>query len=290
MEQIHENNTIDLAQLLKLLRRHIGSLLIWSLGFAIIAWGVSSFMIQPKYSASTQLLVNQKTDEKNIGAAYTLQQANMQVITTYKDIVTSPKILKAASKQLANPVKVVKEAVPAKYETLADGTKKLVKKAQPAVLERSGKSYTISATELSKAISVSTQQQSQVFSIKATSDTPEKAQAEANAVAQTFKTEIPEIMSVNNVTVIADANNGTQTFPNVRLFTIAGFVLGFVICLFVIILKEMLNTTVRDDEFMTKTLGLTNLGQIDYYHLSNSFKITRVTKSPSSSRIRSRRV
>jgi len=80
MEQIHENNTIDLAQLLKLLRRHIGSLLIWSLGFAIIAWGVSSFMIQPKYSASTQLLVNQKTDEKNIGAAYTLQQANMQVI------------------------------------------------------------------------------------------------------------------------------------------------------------------------------------------------------------------
>lgn len=290
MEQIHENNTIDLAQLLKLLRRHIGSLLIWSLGFAIIAWGVSSFMIQPKYSASTQLLVNQKTDEKNIGAAYTLQQANMQVITTYKDIVTSPKILKAASKQLANPVKVVKEAVPAKYETLADGTKKLVKKAQPAVLERSGKSYTISATELSKAISVSTQQQSQVFSIKATSDTPEKAQAEANAVAQTFKTEIPEIMSVNNVTVIADANNGTQTFPNVRLFTIAGFVLGFVICLFVIILKEMLNTTVRDDEFMTKTLGLTNLGQIDLYHLSNSFKITRVTKSPSSSRIRSRRV
>lgn len=214
----------------------------------------------------------------------------MQVITTYKDIVTSPKILKAASKQLANPVKVVKEAVPAKYETLADGTKKLVKKAQPAVLERSGKSYTISATELSKAISVSTQQQSQVFSIKATSDTPEKAQAEANAVAQTFKTEIPEIMSVNNVTVIADANNGTQTFPNVRLFTIAGFVLGFVICLFVIILKEMLNTTVRDDEFMTKTLGLTNLGQIDHYHLSNSFKITRVTKSPSSSRIRSRRV
>lgn len=290
MEQIHENNTIDLAQLLKLLRRHIGSLLIWSLGFAIIAWGVSSFMIQPKYSASTQLLVNQKTDEKNIGAAYTLQQANMQVITTYKDIVTSPKILKAASKQLANPVKVVKEAVPAKYETLADGTKKLVKKAQPAVLERSGKSYTISATELSKAISVSTQQQSQVFSIKATSDTPEKAQAEANAVAQTFKTEIPEIMSVNNVTVIADANNGTQTFPNVRLFTIAGFVLGFVICLFVIILKEMLNTTVRDDEFMNKTLGLTNLGQIDHYHLSNSFKITRVTKSPSSSRIRSRRV
>ncbi|MCZ3622337.1 YveK family protein [Lactobacillus mulieris] len=290
MEQIHENNTIDLAQLLKLLRRHIGSLLIWSLGFAIIAWGVSSFMIQPKYSASTQLLVNQKTDEKNIGAAYTLQQANMQVITTYKDIVTSPKILKAASKQLANPVKVVKEAVPAKYETLADGTKKLVKKAQPAVLERSGKSYTISATELSKAISVSTQQQSQVFSIKATSDTPEKAQAEANAVAQTFKTEIPEIMSVNNVTVIADANNGTQTFPNVRLFTIAGFVLGFVICLFVIILKEMLNTTVRDDEFMTKTLGLTNLGQIDHYHLSNSFKISKVTKTPSSSRIRSRRV
>lgn len=290
MEQIHENNTIDLAQLLKLLRRHIGSLLVWSLSFAVIAWGAANFLIQPKYSATAQLLVNQKMDKNDIGAAYTLQQANMQVITTYKDIVTSPKILKAASKYLANPMKVVKEAEPAKYEKLADGTKKLVKKAQPAVLERVGKSYIISSKELGKSISVATQQQSQVFSIKATSDTPEKAQAEANAVAETFKAEIPKIMNVNNVTIVADATVGQQTFPNVKLFTIAGFVIGFVICLFIVILKEMLNTTVRDDDFMTKKLGLTNLGQIDHYHLSNSFTIPKTRKSTKSSRLRSRRV
>lgn len=277
MEQIHENNTIDLAQLLNILRRHIGSLFLWSVGFAVIAWGLSNFIIEPKYSATTQLLVNQKTDKNDIGAAYTLQQANMQIITTYKDIVTSPKILKDASKQLANPVKVVQEAQPAKYEKLADGTKRLVKKAQPAVLERSGKSYIISATELSKSISVTTQQQSQVFSIKATSNTPEKAQVEANVVAQTFKEEIPKIMSVNNVTIIADANEGKQSFPNVKLFTIAGFILGFMMCLFVIILREMLDTTVRNDDFMSKTLGLTNLGQIEHYHLSKSFKIQSVS-------------
>lgn len=129
MEQLQENNTIDLAQLLKILRRHLVSLLVWSFGFAIVAWGVSALIIQPKYTAATQLLVNQKTDKNDIGAAYTLQQANMQVITTYKDIVTSSKILKDASNLLANPVKVVREAQPAKYQTLADGTKKLVKKA-----------------------------------------------------------------------------------------------------------------------------------------------------------------
>lgn len=290
MEQLQENNTIDLAQLLKILRRHLVSLLVWSFGFAIVAWGVSALIIQPKYTAATQLLVNQKTDKNDIGAAYTLQQANMQVITTYKDIVTSSKILKDASNLLANPVKVVREAQPAKYQTLADGTKKLVKKAQSAVLERSGKSYMVSATQLSKAISVKTQQQSQVFSITATADTPEKAEAEANAVVETFKNEIPKIMNVNNITIIADANKGKQSFPNVKLFTLAGLVLGFAVCLFIIILQELLNTTVRDDEFMTKKLGLTNLGQIEHYHLSNSFTISKVKKSTKSSRLRSRRV
>jgi len=124
----------------------------------------------------------------------------------------------------------------------------------------------------------------------APADTPEKAEAEANAVAETFKNEIPKIMNVNNITIIADANKGKQSFPNVKLFTLAGLVLGFAVCLFIIILQELLNTTVRDDEFMTKKLGLTNLGQIEHYHLSNSFTISKVKKSTKSSRLRSRRV
>ncbi|MCQ5003302.1 hypothetical protein NE699_25410, partial [Escherichia coli] len=71
--------------------------------------------------------------------AYANQQADVNAVTTYKDIITSRVILKGASKYLANPVTVVKKATPAKkavYKTQDDGTKVLVKKAvkaKPAV-------------------------------------------------------------------------------------------------------------------------------------------------------------
>ncbi|MBT8829529.1 YveK family protein, partial [Lactobacillus delbrueckii subsp. bulgaricus] len=70
----------------------------------------------------TQLLVNRKSTDAN--QAYANQQADINAVTTYKDIITSNVILKGASKYLANPVTLVKKATPAKkpvYKT-NDGT------------------------------------------------------------------------------------------------------------------------------------------------------------------------
>lgn len=288
-EQKQTENTIDLTQLLQICRRHIWALIIWSVGLALVGWGVANFIISPKYTSNAQILVNQKANKNDPNAAYNTQQANMQMVTTYKDIVTSHVILQDASDRLANPVRVVKKAKPAKYKTNADGRRVLVRKAQPEVVERSGKSYGISASELAKSVSVNTQQQSQVFSISATADTPEKAKVEANAVARAFRDQIPNIMNINNVTIVAPATNGVQSSPNVKLFTLAGFVVGLVLSFAVVIIREMTNTTVRDDEFLTRELGLTNLGQIAHFHLSSSFTIknnSNMTKRGQSKRRR----
>ena len=288
-EQKQTDNTIDLTQLLQLCRRHIWALILWSVGLALVGWGIANFVISPKYSSSAQILVNQKSNKNDPNAAYATQQANMQLVNTYKDIVTSHVILKDASDRLANPVRVVKKAKPAKYRTTDDGRKVLVRKAQPAVIERDGKAYSVSASQLAKNISVATQQQSQVFSVSAKADTPEKAKAEANAVARSFRDQIPNIMNINNVTIVAPATNGVQSFPNVKLFTLAGFVVGLVLSLAVVIIREMNDTTVRDDEFLTRELGLTNLGQIAHFHLSSSFTIknnSNMTKRGQSKRRR----
>ena len=288
-EQKQTDNTIDLTRLFQLCRRHIWALILWSVGLALVGWGIANFVISPKYSSSAQILVNQKSNKNDPNAAYTTQQANMQLVSTYKDIITSHVILQDASDRLANPVKVVKKAKPAKYRTTDDGRKIRVRKAQPAVIERDGKAYSVSASQLAKNISVATQQQSQVFSVSAKADTPEKAKAEANAVARSFRDQIPNIMNINNVTIVAPATNGVQSFPNVKLFTLAGFVVGLVLTFAVIMIREMTNTTVRDDEFLTRELGLTNLGQIAHFHLSSSFTIknnSNMTKRGQSKRRR----
>ena len=278
-EQKQTDNTIDLTQLLQLCRRHIWALILWSVGLALVGWGIANFVISPKYTSSAQILVNQKSNKNDPNAAYTTQQANMQLVNTYKDIVTSHVILKDASDRLTNPVRVVKKAKPAKYKT-TDGRKVLVRKAQPAVIERDGKAYTVSTAQLASSISVNTQQQSQVFAISAKADTPEKAKAEANAVARSFRDQIPNIMNINNVTIVAPATNGVQSSPNVKLFTLAGFVIGLVLTFAVILIREMTNTTVRDDTYLTQDLGLTNLGHVSHFHVPSSFKLIKNNNKP----------
>ncbi|EHE88246.1 YveK family protein [Lactobacillus delbrueckii] len=281
-QQNNEEVTIDLRRLFILIRKHIISILIWMIGLGLIAYGVSEYVLVPKYTASTQLLVNRKTADANhadANQAYANQQADINAVTTYKDIITSNVILKGASKYLANPVTLVKKATPAKkavYKT-NDGTRTLVKKAvkaKPAVYKRESKSYSVSANELASAVSVTTTTSSQVFTLSATAETPAKAQAIANAVAKEFKEQIPKIMDVNNVTIVAEASKGTKSFPKVSMFTAIGVLAGLVISLLIIIIKDLSDTTVREDSFMTNELGLTNLGEIAHITMPKDWTFT----------------
>lgn len=280
-QQNNEEVTIDLRRLFILIRKHIISILIWMIGLGLIAYGVSEYVLVPKYTASTQLLVNRKSTDAN--QAYANQQADINAVTTYKDIITSNVILKGASKYLANPVTLVKKATPAKkavYRTNDDGTRTLVKKAvkaKPAVYKRESKSYSVSASELASAVSVTTTTSSQVLTLSATAETPDKAQAIANAVAKEFKKQIPKIMDVNNVTIVAEAPKGTKSFPKVSLITAIGVLAGLVVSLLIIIIKDLSDTTVRDDSFMTNELGLTNLGEIASITMPKDWTFTAKT-------------
>lgn len=280
-QQNNEEVTIDLRRLFILIRKHIISILIWMIGLGLIAYGVSEYVLVPKYTASTQLLVNRKSTDAN--QAYANQQADVNAVTTYKDIITSNVILKGASKYLANPVTLVKKATPAKkavYRTEDDGTRTLVKKAvkaKPAVYKRESKSYSVSASELASAVSVTTTTSSQVFTLSATAETPAKAQAIANAVAKEFKEQIPSIMDVNNVTIVAEASKGTKSFPKVSMITAIGALAGLVISLLIIIIKDLSDTTVREDSFMTNELGLTNLGEIASITMPKDWTFTAKT-------------
>lgn len=280
-QQNNEEVTIDLRRLFILIRKHIVSILIWMIGLGLIAYGVSEYVLVPKYTASTQLLVNRKTADAN--QAYANQQADINAVTTYKDIITSNVILKGASKYLANPVTLVKKATPAKkavYKTNDDGTRTLVKKAvkaKPAVYKRESKSYSISPSEMASAVSVTTTTSSQVFTLSATAETPAKAQAIANAVAKEFKEQIPKIMDVNNVTIVAEAAKGTKSYPKVKMITVVGVLAGLVISLLIIIIKDLSDTTVREDSFMTNELGLTNLGEIAHITMPKDWTFTAKT-------------
>ncbi len=54
------NNMIDLRRLFNLCRKHLKFLITCTIALALAGFIVSKFIMTPKYTATTQLLVNQK--------------------------------------------------------------------------------------------------------------------------------------------------------------------------------------------------------------------------------------
>lgn len=265
----NQQNQIDLRSLGRLCRRHLRFFLVWTILMGIIGYAVAEFLITPQYTASTQILVNQKHGN-NSDQVYNNQQADVQMINTYKDIITNQVILKSASKQLDNPVEVVRPAQKAVYRENVRGRKILIRSARPAVVRRTNnKSYHMSTNQLKKATSIQTQQNSQVFTLNVKTDNAEKSAAVANTISDVFKRKIKSIMSVNNVTIVSHATVPSQpSFPNKKLFALAGALVGLLGSFIWILIKEMTDTTVKDDDYMTNTLGLTNLGAVSHISMS----------------------
>ena len=267
-ENVSRENQIDLHRLMEICREHAKLFILWTVIMGIVGFVIAEFVITPQYTASTQILVNQKHDNAD-GQAYNNQQADIQVINTYKDIITNQVILSKASKQLENPVKVITPAKKAVYRENANGRRVLVRSAKPTVVERTNdKSYHVTTAQLKKAISVQTQQNSQVFTLNAKTNNAEESAAIANTVASVFKQQIKHIMSVNNVTIISRANTPkAPSFPNKKLFTLAGAVLGLLLSFAYVLIKELTDTTVKSDDFLTNELGLTNLGAVGHIQM-----------------------
>lgn len=237
-------NTIDLSRLMAILRKHFKMLIIWTLLAGVLGFVVAQFVVVPKYTATTEILVNQKHTNDNNGQAFNNQQADVQMINTYKDLITNQVILNKVSHEL-NSTKTVR-----KY----------------------GRAYNMPVAKLKSAIKISTQQNSQVFSVAVKTDDPNLSAAAANAIARVFKKQIRKIMSINNVTIVSYAAvPASPSSPNVKLYALAGAILGLLCSAIYLIIKELMDTTVKEDEFMINELGLTNLGHINHFHMEHKF-------------------
>lgn len=269
-------NSLDLRQIIGILRKHLLFIIISAFGLMIIAFSVSEFVLTPKYTSTTQLLVNRKSDSDAAGTEYQDQQADVQMISTYKDIITNEVILKQVKHNLASPERVIRKAQKAVYRrSSTTGKKKLVRAARPALIESTGNSYNVSVTDLKNSISISNQQNSQVFALSVESTDPQEAAAIANETADIFRSKIKSIMSVNNVTIVSKATaNDNKTFPKTRYITLFGLLLGVLVGISYSFVKELTDTTIKDDEFLTNELKLTNLGHIAEIRRINGSHLT----------------
>lgn len=271
------NNVIELRQLWHIIQKHFFALIFMAIIGACAGYGVAKFVIAPTYSASTSMLVNRSADDTSTATAnFSDQQADVQLINTYKNLIISSNVLGTVSDELENPAPiVVQKAKDAVYQTLADGTRRLVTPAQKEITKPSNKTkYQLSVDELKSMITITSQQNSQVFSINVKAKDPALAASVANEVADVFKDKIGGFMKINNVSIIDSAKaNKKPVSPNTKLFTLAGsVVLGGLTFLYMLI-KELSDTTIKSPDEVSQLFGMTNLGVIGHIKPIKNFSM-----------------
>lgn len=265
------NEQIDLSQLWNVFKRSfIAMILLGILGMGVAYFGAKAF-IAPKYAASTSMLVNRKQDN-NANMQLNAQQADIQIINTYKDIITCPVILRTVADDLTSPRRYVsKKAEKAVYGTRYNATtgvreRYTVTEAQPAQYKLKPAKYSnISEGDLAKMVSVSSTQNSQVFTVNVTDTDPVRARDVANEIAKVFKDKIATIMSVSNVSVVSKATaDPVPVSPRLNLMTAIGLILGIVVAFVWGLVRELTDQTIKDIDYITNDLGLVNLGLVNY--------------------------
>ncbi|MGX7042410.1 YveK family protein [Leuconostoc holzapfelii] len=261
------NNVLELRQLWEIIRKHLFAILFMAIIGAGLGFGIAEFAIAPTYSASTSMLVNRSTDNTQAGVNLSDQQADVQIISTYKNLVISSNVLGDVSNKLKHPKRVVvQEGKPAVYKTLADGTQRLVTPEQKEITKvSSDKTYNLSVDQLKKMVTIANQQDSQVFAINVVAKDPKQAAVVANAVADTFKDKIGGFMKINNVSIIDSAKpSNVPVGPNKKLFMLAGLVILGGLTFLIVLTKELSDTTVKNPDEVAQLFGLTNLGVIGH--------------------------
>ena len=119
------------------------------------------------------------------------------------------------------------------------------------------------ASELASSISVDTPSDTRVLQITVTSDDPQMAKRIADKVAKVSSQKICDIMKIEQVNVIEEGSISDEpAVDTVRRWTLIGLALGIVLSCAIIIVKSMLDDTVKTTEDVEKYFELSTLAVI----------------------------
>ncbi|EOQ11109.1 YveK family protein [Bacillus cereus] len=215
--------TIDIKDLFKVVKKRFILIMTITLGCTLMGVAVNFYLITPIYESSAQILVNQKNTNEN-NIQLTELQTNIQLTNTYKTIIKSPVILERVHQKL---------------------------------------SLQMSTQTLSNKISIENEKSSQIISIKVQDKNAVLASDIANTVAVVFKDEIPSIMNIDNVTILANAENsaGQKPIKPKPLFnTLLTCMGGLFISILMAFGLSYLDNTVKKEEDIEKILELPVIG------------------------------
>lgn len=213
---------IDLQEVFGLLLHRIWLIAICGLAGGIAAFCISFFLIVPRYESSTSVYILNKNDNNTV--TYSDVQLGTQLTKDYAQLITSRHVLESviSACQLTDT-----------YESLE------------------------------KRVDVETISDTRLIEITVTDVNPVMAQLIANEIRKIASDRIMEVMDIQAVNVVDEANLPEEpASPSVPKWTVIGLFLGAVLCAMIIIIRFLLDDTIKTSDDIEKYLELSTLAMI----------------------------
>ena len=209
-----ETIVIDVKRLLLIIWQRLWLILLSGVILASLAFGYAWMFVTPTYEASTQIYVNNQMNTDALGFSSSQITAAQELAYTYMVILQSRNVLDDVAKKTDL-----------------------------------GYSY----GELKSMIKASTVNSTEVFQVVVKCPDYKHAARIANAIADVLPAKIAAVVDGSSVRVVDYAvENPNQVSPNYQLYIIVGFLAGFVLCTLILVLLDVLDTTINSEDFLTR--------------------------------------
>lgn len=215
---------IDLREIVGLLLHWIWLICLCGVTAAGIGFMISKFVLVPQYQSTTSVYILSKSNNNALTISDT--QLATQLTKDYEKLITSRYVLEQ-------------------------------------VMEDLELSSIYTYESFGKKVSVKNTNDTRIIDITVKDENPHLARKIADAIRDVSASHITQVMDIDAVNVVDEASLPVKpSEPSVRIWTLGGLVLGVVCSAMLVIVRFMLDDTIKSSEDIENYLGLSTLALI----------------------------
>ncbi len=213
---------IDLLEICHVLLSRIWLILGVGVLCALIGFALSAFVVTPTFESTTKIYILNKTESTTV--TYSDMQMGTQLTKDYAELINSRYVLEEVIQRLS---------LEEEYEDFLE------------------------------MVAVVTPADTRIVEITVTDTDPVRAMDIANCIREVASEHIQTVMDIEAVNVVETANMPTEKAgPSIFMWTAIGGMLGFVLLCAIVLVKYLMDDTIKSSEDVEKYLGLSTLALI----------------------------
>lgn len=223
---MEENEEIDLKDFFGILWKGKNVILIVTIIGVIIGYVYTMYLLKPKYTAYTKLIMVQTntSGDSSKGITQTDVTMNDKLVPTYQSLATTNSVVREVISNLG---------------------------------------LNEDEDSLRKKISVTSEKSTQVIIVSVTDDNPEMATKIANELSEVFSRKVSEIYKIDNINIVdkaevPDKPSNINHKKDILIFAGGSFIISIIY----VFLKNIFDNTVSSREDIEKELNLIVLNEI----------------------------